>query len=110
MKKLMVCFLAVLLVCTCGITAFAAGVDDGTVSVVDKNGEKFFGTEIDQGLTKYVAANGSGESFYDANGDKEMDVCDLVAVVTGQLDLDQSGSYTNADTATLRLILIGANN
>ena len=110
MKKLLSLFLAVLLVCCCGLTAFAAGTDDGTLLVADKNGEKFFGTKIDKELTKYVAANGSDQLFYDANGDKDMDVCDLVAISDGQLDLDENGSYTAADTATLRLILIGGNN
>ncbi len=109
MKKLLALLLAALLVLTFGITAFAAGTDDGTLSVAEKDGKKFFGTSIDEGLEKYLAADGSGAIFYDANGDKAMDICDLVAVSKGQLDLDESASFTANDTAVLRLILIGAN-
>ncbi len=109
MKKLTALFLAALLICSCGISAFAAGTDDGTVSVADREGEKFFGTEIADGLMKYEAANGSSEIFYDINGDKDMNICDLVALTGGSVDFNLSGAYDAADAAALRLMLIGAN-
>ena len=107
MKKIIALLLCLLLVCSVGLTAFAAGVDDGTIFVATKDGEKFFGTEIAEGLVKYEAAKGSGEVFYDLNGDKEMDICDLVAMSKNEVDFDLSGAYTAADSAALRLMLIG---
>ena len=110
MKKIIALVLCLLLACSVGLTAFAAGVDDGTVKIATKNGEKFFGTESTEGLIKYEAANGSGEVFYDLNGDKEMDICDLVALKNGSVDFDLSGTFDSADSAALRLILIGGAN
>ena len=107
MKRIIAFVLCLLLVCSVGITAFAEGADDGIIQIATKNGEKFFGTEITDGFVKYEAANGSGEVFYDLNGDKEMDICDLVALSNGQVDLDQSGVYDSADGEALRVLLIG---
>ena len=106
MKKIIALLLATLLLFSCSISSFAAGTDDGTVKIATKDGKKFFGTEITEGLTKYEAANGSGEVFYDINGDKEMDICDLVALSKNQVDLDQDGEYAPADGALLRGMLI----
>lgn len=110
MKKTLAILLALMLVCTCGITAFAAGIDDGTLSVAEKDGKKFFGTKVSEGCVEYVAADGSGETFYDLTGDKKMNICDLVALVNGQVDLDNSGTYDKDDAAALRLMLIGGAN
>ena len=109
MKKTIVLLLTLVLSLCFSVSAFAAGTDDGSISVADKKGQKFFGTEIAEGLIKYQAANGSGESFYDINGDKDMNICDLVALTDGSVDFDLSGAFDAADSATLRLILIGAN-
>jgi len=109
MKKFFAILFAVIVICTCSLTALAAGTDDGSISVADRGGKKFFGTETVSGLIKYEAANGSGEIFYDLNGDKDMSICDLVALTKNSVDFDLSGAYDAADAATLRLILIGAN-
>ena len=110
MKKITALLVCLLLVCSVGLTAFAAGTDDGTILIADKNGEKFFGTEISDNLVKYEAANGSGEVFYDLNGDKNMDICDLVALSKNEVDFDLSGGFDSADSAALRLMLIGGTN
>ena len=110
MKKIIALLLCPLLVCSVGLTAFAAGVDDGTIFIATKDGEKFFGTEITEGLVKYEAAKGSGEVFYDINGDKNMDICDLVALSNNEVDFDLSGGFDSADSAALRLMLIGGGN
>lgn len=109
MKKVIALFLTLALSLCFTVSALAAGVDDGSISVADREGKKFFGTEITEGLIKYEAANGSGESFCDINGDKDMNVCDLVALTCGSVDFDLSGTFDAADSATLRLILMGAN-
>lgn len=109
MKKVIALLLTLALSLCFTVSAFAAGADDGTVLVATKNGEKFFGTEIAEDLIKYEAANGSGEVFYDLNGDKDMNICDLVALSNKEVDFDLSGSFDAADSAALRLLLIGAN-
>ena len=109
MKKIIALLLATLLLFSCSISSFAAGTDDGTVKIAAKDGKKFFGTEITEGLTKYEAANGSGITFYDINGDKDMDICALVALKNNSVDFDLSESYDGADSAALRLLLIGSN-
>lgn len=109
MKQIIALILCLVLMLSLGISAFAAGTDDGTVKIATKDGKKFFGTEITEGLTKYEAANGSGITFYDINGDKDMDICDLVALKNGSVDFDLSGAFDSADSAALRLILIGIN-
>ena len=107
MKKVIALLLILLLSLCFAVSAFAAGTDDGTILIAAKDGEKFFGTEITENLVKYEAAKGSGEVFYDLNGDKEMDICDLVALSKNEVDFDLSGAYTAADSAALRLMLIG---
>ena len=106
MRKLIALLCTVLLLVSFGTSAMAAGVDDGTLKVATKDGEKFFGVTITENFVKYVAANGDGTVFYDLNGDKEMNVCDLVALGKGQVDLDQNGSYNSDDAKALRLMLI----
>ncbi len=109
MKKIIALVLSLLLVCSVGVTAFAAGTDDGTIQIATKNGKKFFGTELAENFVKYVAANGDGSVFYDLSGDKDMNICDLVALDAGSVDFDQSGTFNSADSAALRLLLIGKN-
>ncbi len=108
MKKVTAFVFAVIFIALFSVSAFAAGTDDGSISVADAGGKKFFGTDTSEGYIKYVAADGSGEFFYDVNDDKKMDICDLVATANGQLDLDRSGGFDANDTAALRLMLIGA--
>ncbi len=109
MKKMLALICVALLLLCFSVTAMAAGTDDGTIHIATKNGKKFFGTEIADGFVKYDAANGSGEVFYDLTGDKEMDICDLVAMSNGSVDLDQSGIFDSADGVALRALLIGKN-
>lgn len=109
MKRIIAFVLCLILICSAGVTAFAEGADDGIIQIATKNGEKFFGTELAENFVKYVAANGDGSVWYDLNGDKEMDICDLVAMSNGSVDLDQSGIFDSADGAALRLLLIGKN-
>ena len=110
MKKLLSVLLALCLMFVFTLPTFAAGVDDGTIEVVQKGETKFFGTEITSGCVKYVAASGADNYFYDLSGDKDMDICDLVALNNNSTDLDLSGSFDNNDAKTMRLLLIGAKN
>lgn len=108
MKKVIALLLILLLSLCFSVSAFAAGTDDGSISVADVGGKKFFGTQFAEGIIKYEAANGSGENFFDLSGDKTMDICDLVALHNNEVDFDLSGAYTASDSASLRLMLIGA--
>ena len=110
MKKIIALLVCLLLVCSVGLTAFAAGTDDGTIFVATKDGEKFFGTEITDGLIKYEAAKGSGEVFYDINGDKDMDICDLVSLHLNEVDFDLDGAYDSDDAKAFRIILMDSEN
>lgn len=106
MKKATAIILCLLLTLCFGVTAMAAGTDDGTVKVSERNGIKFFGTELGENVVKYLAANGSEKVFYDLTDDRDMNVCDLVALIKNQTDLDEDGAYTSADGALLRGMLI----
>lgn len=106
MKKVIALLLILLLSLCFAVSAFAAGIDDGTILIAAKDGEKFFGTEITENLVKYEAAKGSGEVFYDINGDKDMDICDLVALENGSVDFNLSGAFDAADAEAFRIILI----
>ena len=107
MKNIITFIFCLLLVGTVGISAFAAGVDDGVLSVADINGAKFFGNAVSNNVVKYTAANGSGEYFYDLNADKIMNVCDLVSLHINEADMDADNSFTAKDAEFLRLMLIG---
>ncbi len=106
MRKLAVLMLTVVLLVCCSLSVMAAGIDDGTLSVATKDGEKYFGTEVTAGCTKYVAANGNGSYYYDMSGDKDMNICDLVALANNSVDFDLSGDYTADDAKAFRLILM----
>lgn len=108
MKQIVAILLCAVLTLTFGVSVFAAGVDDGTLKVTTKDGQKFFGTTLDD-FVKYVAANGDGSVWYDLNDDKDMNVCDLVALANRQVDFDQNDEFNSADSQALRLLLIGKN-
>jgi hypothetical protein len=110
MKRLIAVLVLVAVFACFGITAFAAGTDDGTVLVATKDAKKYLGAEISENLVKYEAADGTGLVFYDINGDKDMNVCDLVALCNKSVDFDLSGTYAAADSAALRVVLIDAHN
>ena len=108
MKKCVLTILCLLLIFTCfGVNVAAAGTDDGVISVAEVNGQKFFGTEKDDILTVYTAADGSGDTFYDLTKDKQMDVCDLVRLCAASADLSGDGIYNSEDGAIMRRLLIG---
>ena len=109
MKKLTVLLLTLLTLCTATLSVSAAGTDDGTVTVTEINGAKYFGVGMISGAVKYVAASGDESYFYDLTDDREMDVCDLVAQANRQLDLDESGDFSFYDTEMLRIMLLIGN-
>ena len=110
MKKFFLLILCLLIAFSCfGFSALAAGTDDGVISVAEVSGKKFFGTEKDDILTVYTAADGSGETFYDLTKDKQMDICDLVKLTLTETDLGADG-YSAEDAAELRLMLMGKKN
>ncbi|MEE0928358.1 MAG: hypothetical protein UIG59_04125 [Acutalibacteraceae bacterium] len=110
MKKL-IAVLTLLAVFACfGLNVMAAGTDDGTLLVATKDAKKYLGTEIAENLVRYVAADGADLVFYDVNADKDMNVCDLVALHNKSVDFDLSGTYDAADAAELRAVLIGETN
>ena len=74
---------AVLFAFSLSIVAFAAGVDDGVISVTTKNSKKYIGTAKSDFCIEYVSANGDNNAFYrysntDVNEDNITDICDLV--------------------------------
>lgn len=107
MKKATAILLALMLVFTLGLTVSAAGRDDGSIKVAEKDGQKFFGTEIGENAVKYLAANGEDKVFYDLTDDRSMNVCDLVALIKNETDLDENGEFSPTDGALLRGLLIG---
>ena len=119
MKKVLVWALCALLAFS-SITALAAGKDDGAVNVEAINGQKYFKMEKAEYCTYYFASNGLGDNFYrygtvDVNGDKEMDVCDLVHIkkelckskVDDSMDITFDGKFTASDLIVLRKVLLG---
>lgn len=107
MKKTFSVLLALVLMFVFALPAFAAGTDDGTVFVAERKGAKFLGTEIVEGCTKYEAASGSGDCFYDMSGDKDMNICDLVALHKNSVDFDQNSIFDGDDAAAFRVVLLG---
>ena len=106
MKKAIAITLCFVVMLSFGVTASAAGTDDGRIMIATLNGQKFFGTEIGENAVKYIAAKGEDELFYDLTDDRDMDICDLVALSKNQVDLDEDGEYAPADGALLRGMLI----
>ncbi len=106
MKKLAALMLTVVLLACCSLSVMAAGIDDGALSVAEKDGVKYFGTEVTAGCTKYVAASGNDSYYYDMSGDKDMNICDLVAIHNNEVDFDQSSTYTADDAKAFRIILL----
>lgn len=111
MKKLTAILLSVLLLCTAVTAVSAAGVDDGSLLVTEKDGIKYFGTKATDYATEFVAANGSGKSFVrytvDLTGDGSTDICDLVQQYIAPADIDGSGTADEADCAIIRKVLLG---
>ena len=63
MKKAIAITLCFVVMLSFGVTAPAAGTDDGRIMIATLNGQKFFGTEIGENAVKYIAAKGEDELF-----------------------------------------------
>lgn len=106
MKKTLAVLLLLALMFIFALPVFAAGVDDGVVSVAEINGAKYFGKVTDKGFIKYLAADGSDSFFYDLNGDKDMNVCDLVALINNKTDINGDAVCDGADSLLIRLPIV----
>ena len=121
LRRLVCCLVAiVILVSAFALTSVsAAGVDDGVLSVIEKNSKKYFGEAKSNFCTEYVSANGDGSGFYryeniDLNEDSSSNVADLVALNNailnkGGTDLNFDSSVDAKDLEILRKTLIGIN-
>ncbi len=107
MKQIIALVLCLILVYMVGLTTFAAGTDDGVISIAEVNEKKYFGVASDADLTVYTAADGSGDTFYDLTKDKQMNICDLVKLSVVSADLSGDGVYGSDDGAIMRRLLIG---
>ncbi len=114
MKKALITAAGLTVAFCCSLTAFAAGVDDGTIRVTKKNGTTYLGTDLSDYLTQYIAADGSDSVFFryermDLNGDKATDICDLVNISLQNTDINGDEITDSSDCAILRKSLIGIN-
>lgn len=98
--------------------AFAAGVDDGVISVTTKNSKKYIGTAKSDFCTEYVSASGDNDKFYrylntDANEDNITDICDLVLlnnaiVENGEgVDFNFDSILDDKDLSVVRQFILG---
>lgn len=116
-KTLAILVSVILLFASFGVTALAAGVDDGTGYAASKDGVTYLGEEKSNGVVTYidyVAADGGEETFkeileVDANDDvqDETDICDLVYLALNPADVNLDDVANEKDLATLRMLLIG---
>ena len=111
-KKSVVLLFAISIASLFSFAAFALGVDDGTVFVTEKKGEKYLGSSVSKWCTYYVAADGSANEFYrfdniDLNEDGNMDICDLVKLSSLGADINGDENADYNDAKALRLALIG---
>ena len=112
MKKAMIIVFSLMLVALFSLTAFAAGVDDGTIFVTEKQGKKYFGNSVSKWCTYYVSADGSANEFYrfdniDLNEDGIMDICDLVKLSSLGADINGDENADYNDAKVLRLAIMG---
>ena len=99
------------------VVAFAAGVDDGVISVTTKNSKKYIGTAKSDFCTEYVSANGDNNKFYrysnaDMNFDAVTDITDLVELkkqVDQQngVDFNFDAVVDSSDLEIVRMVIIG---
>ena len=106
MKKTIAVFLVLCFALTFTPTTLAAGVDDGNILVAEKNGAKYFGKLTNAEFVKYLAADGSGADFYDLNGDRDMNVCDLVALHKNETDINEDLRFDGADSFLIRAPIV----
>lgn len=109
---------AVLFAFSLSFVAFAAGVDDGVISVTTKNSKKYIGTAKSDFCTEYVSANGDNDKFYrysnaDVNSNNITDICDLVAlnnaiVENGEsIDFNFDSILDDKDLSVVRQFILG---
>ena len=109
-----------IMVSACAFAAIvvkAAGTDDGVLSVITKNAQKYFGTTKSEFCIEFISANGNGSKFnryseIDVNGDAKSDIADLVALDNAVsqndgTDLDFDSRVDGNDLEILRKTLIG---
>ena len=100
------------------VVTFAAGVDDGVISVTTKNSKKYIGTAKSDFCTEYVSANGDNDKFYrylnaDVNSNAITDICDLVAInnaIIGNgkgIDFTFDSVLDNKDLDIVRQFILG---
>lgn len=106
MKTIIALILSLALLVSFGVSAYAAGVDDGSLTIAEKDGKKYFGTPLNNLVDKYEVADGSGDVYYDLTDDKAMDICDLVKTVTDDADVNGDSAHTADDAALIRTMLI----
>lgn len=106
MKKFIALILSLVLFVSLAVSVYAAGADDGSITVADKNGKKYFGTVLNDAVDKYEIADGSGDFYFDLTGDKTMNICDLVKTVEVKADVNADDAHTSDDAALIRTMLI----
>ena len=100
------------------VVAFAAGEDDGVISVTTKNSKKYIGTAKSDFCTEYVSASGDNDKFYrylnaDVNSNNITDICDLVAlnnaiVENGEsVDFNFDSMLDYKDLSVVRQFILG---
>ncbi len=115
MKKIFAILISALTIFSClSIVAMAAGTDDGKIKVTSVDGVKYFGTDVNKWAVSYTDASGSEVKFtrynnVDFTSDNLTDICDLVKQAKDKTDLNGDGSFTAADSAVLRKLLLGLN-
>ena len=102
-----------------GLTAFAAGVDDGTGYAAAKDGVTYLGELKTNGAVTYIdykAADGGEETYKEitkvnTNAEHDTtdatDICDLVYLALNPADINLDDVEDAEDLATLRMFLIG---
>ena len=100
------------------VVAFAAGADDGVISVTTKNSKRYIGVAKSDFCIEYVAANGDNNEFYryssaDVNSNSITDICDLVAlnnaiVENGEsIDFNFDSILDDKDLLVVRQFILG---
>lgn len=108
----------IVLISVLSVSAFAAGVDDGTLFVTTKNSEQYIGTAKSDFCTEYVSANGKGNKFYrylhaDVNTNNITDICDLVAIDNALIgngkgiDFNFDSAIDSKDLIIVRQFILG---
>ena len=109
MKKILAVIFVLALTFSSGLSAFAEAIDDGSLVVAERNGKRFFGSEISENLTKFLAADGSEDFFVDLTDDADVNVCDLVSFELKAVDVNEDGKIDKTDNEMIRKLIIESN-